>query len=52
MAFMGKTVLVFAPRTARAVDILMARAVVLLVGWDLPVVLVSIKLVIVFRHLK
>ena len=47
---MGKTVLVFAPQTARYVNLLMAHAVVLLVGWVQTVVLV--KLVDINQHLK
>ena len=49
---MGKTVLVFAPQTARIVNTLMAHVVVLLVGWALTVVLVFVKLVNIIQHLK
>ena len=41
---MGKTVLVFAPRTARHVKLLTEDVAVMLVGWDLTVVLVFSKL--------
>ena len=41
---MGKTVFVFAPQTVRHVNLLTEHVAVMLVGWDLPVVLVFVKL--------
>ena len=41
---MDKTALVFAPQTARFVNLLTAHVAVTLVGWDLTVVLVFPKL--------
>ena len=49
---MGKTVLMFAPQTARHVHLPTAHVVVMLVGWDQTVVLVFINLVNTFSHLK
>ena len=41
---MDKTFLVFAPQTARNLTILTEHVAVMLVGWDLTVVLVIVKL--------
>ena len=41
---MGKTVLVLVPQTAGNVTILTEHVAVMLVGWDLTVVLVFVKL--------
>ena len=44
MDIMGKTVLVFAPQTARLVNLVTAHVLVMLVGWALAVSLVFVKL--------
>ena len=49
---MDITVLVYAPQTARHVNLLMAHVVVLLVGWAPTVPLVFVKLVNIIEHLK
>ena len=49
---MDKTVLEFAPQNARHVNPLTEHVVALLVGWDLTVVLVFVKLFKIIQHLK
>ena len=49
---MDKTVLEFAPQSARHVNPLTEHVVALLVGWDLTVVLVFVKLFKIIQHLK
>ena len=49
---MDKTALEFAPQNARHVNLPTAHVAVMLVGWDLTVVLVFLKLVKIIQHLK